>query len=199
VFKNLRLKIGIPQRGITLIEVIVVVFIIGIFSSILISNFPEIQRQFALSRATYKLAQNLRKVQDMGLSGVKITDETGQTILLKGYGIYIDATEPAQQYIIYGDSCLPTDYKYTFSGLCQDHIFETINVNEDNAGVVISTINNIDSGWVSINFSPPNPYLVMDTLSNNQNNIEIVLALSNYPSVTSRAVSINKSGLIEVK
>lgn len=191
------------EKGITLIELIVVIFIIAIFSAILISNFPKIQREYALSRATYKLAQNLRRVQDLGLSGVKITDNTGQLVKVGGYGLYINLDTP-QQYIIYGNSC-PVgnpDYQYTLSDpscVSGDYIIDTVNVNEDKVGVYIEAVNNIDQQWTSINFSPPNPYLSIENISSGQTDIEIVLAVSSDSSIPSRTVSINTSGLIEVK
>ena len=97
------------QKGITLVEIIVAVFIIVIFSVMLISNFPKIQDEFAISRAAYQLAQDLRKTQDLGLSGVPLSDASGNLIVdingapmpVRGYGIYILSN--SQQYIIYAD------------------------------------------------------------------------------------------------
>lgn len=103
MIKNLKLKIRNSSSGITLVELIVVIFIIVLFSTILVANFPEIQRQFALSRVTYKLSQDLRNVQGLGLSGVPITDVHGTAILSKGYGIYINLNSSATQYVIYAD------------------------------------------------------------------------------------------------
>jgi prepilin-type N-terminal cleavage/methylation domain-containing protein len=189
------------EKGITLVELVVVVVIIAVFSSILISDFPQIKRQYALSRATYKLAQNLRKVQDMGLSGVKITNDAGQAITVKeGYGLYVNiGTQPARQYLLYGNSCEPADYKYTYGGSCNDFLIDTINADEDQAGVYIKEIDYINGTAVSINFNPPNPYInIVDNLGNSYTSISIVLALSSNPSIT-RAVAINTAGLIEVK
>jgi len=78
------------EKGITLVEILVVIFIIAALLTILVSDFPKIQRQFALSRATYKFAQDLRKAQDMALSGEEIKKPDGTIISVKGYGIYID-------------------------------------------------------------------------------------------------------------
>jgi len=103
VFKLSSLGAEKSERGITLVELVVVIFIIALFSTILVANFPEIQRQFALSRATYRLAQDLRTAQGLGLSGVPITDKNGTAILAKGYGIYINLSNSATKYVIYAD------------------------------------------------------------------------------------------------
>lgn len=189
------------EKGITLIEIVVVVFIITMFSVILIANFPKIQRQYALSRATYQLAQNLRRVQDLGLSGVKLRDDDGNIVDAKGYGIYV--VVKAEEYILYGDSCSVVDRMYTISSsicgeLNHDYIIETINFNDENAGVFISEIRNIVANSTSINFSPPNPYIEISNLGPNENSVEIVLSLFSDLSNT-RIVSVNTSGLIEVK
>lgn len=185
------------EKGITLVEIMVAIAIITLFSMILIADYPKIKRQFALSRAVYKFAQDLRKTQDLGLSGVQLKNGAGNMVNAKGYGIYINLPA-SKQYTIYADTYVPTDYMYT-SG---DYIIEIIDISKEEPGVFISGIksgiNNISNNWTSINFNPPNPYTTIENLNPGQNSIEIVFALSVDPLIT-RAVSINTSGLIEVK
>ncbi len=193
------------EKGITLIEIIVVIFIIASFSVILISDFPKIQRQYALSRATYKLAQDLRRTQDLGLSGVQVKDNKGDPVAIKGYGVYIDTTPPARQYLIYAD-VLPSvngvaNQKYDGSfltPLCiiqsdpiSDCVIEIIDISEENASLSIAEISGgVDN--VSINFSPPDP--VIDISSGRS---EVTITLSN--GLLTRTVSVNKSGLIAIQ
>lgn len=202
------------EKGITLIEIIVVIAIITLFSMILIADYPKIKRQFALSRAVYKFAQDLRKTQDLGLSGVQLKnkDGSGDIVNAKGYGIYINLSvpvnlniPPSKQYIIYADTYMPTDYMYTSGDYIietGDYIIETVDISKGEPGVFISGIksgiNNISNNWTSINFNPPNPNTTIENLNPGENSIEIVFALSVDPLIT-RAVSINTSGLIEVK
>jgi type II secretory pathway pseudopilin PulG len=94
---------NINSAGITLVEIIVVIFIIALFSAIVIADFPTIQKHFALSRASYQLAQDLRKIQDLGLSGVQTKDMIGNTISVQGYGIYINTSQSREQYVMYAD------------------------------------------------------------------------------------------------
>jgi len=184
------------EKGITLIEIIVVIFIISMFSTVLISDFPRIQRQFALSRATYKLAQDIRKTQDLGLSGVKITDAEGNLIDAKGYGIFINlAVLPSEQYVIYADKDGDNRYTSDFN----DYIVETVIVNAVDSDLEIKEIININDSFVSINFSPPDPITKIDTLQNNdQHRVGIVLGLKSDDSVQ-KTVWVNTSGLIRVQ
>ena len=82
------------EKGVTLVEIILVIFMITMFSGILVYNFPRVLKQFALSGASYKLAQDLRKVEDLGLSGVETIEGA------KGYGLYINIINNNAEYIL---------------------------------------------------------------------------------------------------
>ena len=215
--RQTKLKISNSQ-GITLIEIVVVIFITVLFFLILISDFPKIQRQFALSRVAYELAQDLRKTQDLGLSGVQLIDKNGQPISIKGYGVYVNLVAQFKtQYIIYAD--VNGDQKYssdltfplcdeadqTSGQLVSDCVIKIIDIKDSNNGgnpnLYIKQINNINNpsiGFTSINFSPPNPTIKIDNLNSGQSGIEIVLELSADASA-SRKVLVNTSGLINVQ
>lgn len=181
-------KIKNSFRGITLIEVIVAVFIITIFFAILISDFPKIKRQFALSRAVHKFSQDIKMIQNKALSGVGIEGKN-----VKGYGIYINLANN-KQYIIYADTYEPNDYEYT-----EGEIIDIVDISKENPGVIITGINNISVSSVSIDFSPPSPTTKISDLISGEDSVEVVFALENDPSIAPRKVSVNKAGLIEVK
>ena len=185
------------EKGTTLIEIIAVITIITLFSMILIADFPKIIRQYAVSRSSYKLSQDIRRVEDLGLSGVQIE---GQNSPVGGYGLYIDLDDNEEQYIIYADNCSDTpDFEYTF-GAC-DSIVETIGISEQQAGIYIKRINGNISGLVnsaSINFTPPNPKVTITASDIQNNSIDIVIG-SSFDDSLERTVFVNNSGLIEVK
>jgi len=193
------------EKGITLVEIIIAILIVTLFSAILISDFPRILKQFALSRATYKLAQDLRKTQDFGLSGVKTSDNQEELIIAKGYGVYFNLSNDTE-YIIYADRGENPDFRYNGIGqFCIDNdqkdidcILESIDISKENPDLFISGINNIDSNYTSINFVPPNPTTEIENISYGNFRIGIVLGLRFEPSRT-RTVWVNKSGLIQIK
>jgi type II secretory pathway pseudopilin PulG len=203
-------KLKNSGRGITLVEVLVVIFIIALFSAILVSDFPRIKRQFALSRATYKLSQDLRRAEDLGLSGVKIIGYGGQEINAKGYGVYIDsATGNNKEYIIYADRGDIPDAQYdrynpNSSLSCSeqtdpqsDCIIEIVEINKLEPGVVIKGINNATDVWTSINFSPPNPTVTIINLDPSYSGVSIIVGLDSDSAT--KSVYVNTSGLIEIK
>lgn len=179
------------EKGVTLVEILVVVFLIALFSSILVADFPKLKRQFALTRAVYKMSQDLRRAQDMGLSGQQIKD-----VEVKGYGVYINLTSLGnKKYIIYAD--MDDDPKYVAG---TDSIIETIDFSQAEAGVVINRIENTkdNNQWVDINFKPPNPTVTITDLLPGINRVQIIFAIESAPS-KERIVSVNTSGLIEIK
>jgi prepilin-type N-terminal cleavage/methylation domain-containing protein len=205
VFKN----ISNLEKGITLIEIIVVIFIIGIFSVILVSDFPKIQRQFALSRAAYKLGQDIRRAEDLGLSGVQMASG------IKGYGIFLNTFLVPNQYIIYadvnGDQKYNGNFIFTDNDICSqariptaDCVIEKVDVTKENYSLQIKKIlyagETINSGvgkYVDINFSPPDPTVKINEIPDGVNKVGIVLELKTDPQT--RVVWINRAGMIEVK
>lgn len=194
-------------KGVTLIEIVVVVFLIALFSVIMISDFPKIQRNFALSRSAYKFAQDLRKAEDLGLSGVSLYHKEGEEpIMVKGYGFYVNKSNPlARQYVIYADvagepdgyGVRSSDQEYNYNGsydLCADAEFgngerktdcviELIDLGDINSNLFISDIidsseNPISANAISINFSPPNPDInIKDSDGNTYNTTRIGFVL----------------------
>ena len=206
------------EKGITLVEIVVVIFLIGILSSILISNFPMIQQNFALSRSAYTLAEDLRRAEDMGLSGVTVNDLSGAEIPARGYGLYVatSTATPSTQYLIYADVGYygigdqkydPTDPNSNYlcsqnSDIVSDCIIDQINLASQNSNLYIVRIQGIanpTSGSVSINFSPPNPLIKIsdDTNTTYNNQVGIVVGLTS--SSATKTVCVNTSGLISVQ
>ena len=194
------------SRGITLIELIIVIFIIAYFSIILISDFPKMLRQFALSRVTYKLAQDLRKSEDLGLSGVPINDQNNNPIAIKGYGIYINLAESTTKYIIYADVDGNQKYSGDFSThLCSDQINpksdcpieKIIDISNENPSLSIKEpITNISEDLTSINFSPPNPTVRIDNINPSSSSVGITIGNTDG---LERTIQVNTSGLISVQ
>jgi len=207
LFKNFKFKILNEKQGITLVEISVSVFIIAIFSLMVISNFPKIQRQLALSQVAHKIAQDIRRAEDLGFSGAQVSEDFNA----KGYGVYVPCNLSTGAnypmfWFIYADSNEPADKRYTGS---EDYLVESVNI--FGSGVFIKKIydiNNPDANinYLSINFNPPNPDVtIMASYEINQENfiviergVRIVMSLIQDRSME-KTVFVNSSGLIEVE
>ncbi len=183
------------KKGITLIEVLIVVVIVLIFSGIFISDFPKIRLQLALSRAANKFEQDIRKVQDMALSGVQFYDSSGDPINAKGYGIYINLEDSnSKGYTMYAD--LDNDKQFVAA---QDFVIENVDFSKTEPGVIIKNIENLmDSSEVCINFTPPNPEITISDLVEGQTRVQIIFVLESEQTKT-KSVFVNTAGLVEIK
>ncbi len=195
-------------------EVIVAITVIAAFSIVMIVNFPQIQRRYALANATYKLAQDLRRAEDLGLSGLSLKNSSGDNLAVKGYGVYLNTAMP-QKYIVYaimdsskkffsGDfnstlcsaaAIAPTPALYCIVDLItlptQIYILQPM---QTLAGANLTG----NRTYTSINFTPPDPIVNIDNLGSGQTGIEITLGMYNDNSLT-RKVQITSAGLINIK
>lgn len=213
---NLRNAI-IKKNGFSIIELLAVVFIIGVLSSIVVFNYQQARSQLALNRAAHQLVQDIRFAQELAMSSKELKEAEGTCYLPmhfasigdpvplvptskipKGYGIYININGGSGSdvsYIMYADTSggsNPDDWNFYTSADC---VVRTIWIQE--TGVVIKSINTSNKK-VSINFTPPNPNINIKWLADNQDAIEITLGLKNDSSKT-KIVSVNRAGLIEIK
>lgn len=206
-FKNIKNY----NKGITLVEIVIVIFIIALFSIILVTDFPKILRQLSLESSTYKLSQDLRSAQDLGLSGVTINNASGTKIPANGYGVYVDlSSQPAEKYIIYAN----LDQNQTYNGssdyannLCSNYqvgsesdcVMQIIDVSKTNPNVYIAGTEFTEgSNSLSINFTPPDPITnITDDSDKSYAKVGITLGLTTDPSAT-KTVLVYTSGLINV-
>jgi prepilin-type N-terminal cleavage/methylation domain-containing protein len=187
----------LKSKGFTLIELLVVFTIIILLPAIVISNFPQIKNQFALSRVVYKVSQDIRMVQNMALSSVPYKDSFGKLQSVGGYGIYINTNALGnKKYVLYADNNDGGSGNQQYDSL--DHIVGTVDFRSSEPGVIIKEIDNAYGDGASINFSSPDANTNITNLNQGQHGINIVFALEGDLAKT-RMISINTSGLIEVK
>lgn len=129
------------NRGFTIIELLVVISIIVILTGVVLVGYRTGERQLALQRAANKLAQDIRRVQEMAMSA----KEFGGIVPEGGYGIRFKQEESGH-YIIFVDSNNNQDYDPGVDGIVEDVKLEK--------GVEIS---NISNSPLRITFTPPDP------------------------------------------
>lgn len=176
-------------EGFTIIEFLIVISIIGIFSVITIPNYRSAQQQLALQRSASKLAQDIRRAQEMAMSMEELSTED----LPEGYGIYINKNDldcPDHDcYHIYAD--IDGNEKYD-SGEEQG---ETIYLEKE---VYIKDFVPSSANF-SINFKPPDPIVKMKQAAGpDSDNVDIIIALK-ADSLKTKTIKVNKAGLIYVE
>lgn len=159
------------------------------------------QQKFTLQRSAHQLAQDIRRAQEMAMSGRECPECAGQ--IPRGYGIYLRTTPPNNTfYILYADMTSP----YKFYNDVGDVIIEDIQL-ENNVEIksLIISFKGIPPGAttpnrLSLNFEPPDPLIVIKSSSGQTSRdiAEITLGLEFGISDTKK-ITVNKAGLIEIE
>lgn len=173
--------INSKSKGFTLTELLVVIFIVISLSSRVLVYYRGGERQFSLQRSVSKLAQDIRKAQQMAMAQ-KACLECGGGVPT-GYGVYLK--EGDNFYLLYADN--NGDEKYS-GGDTQIEIYYF------EKGIYIKSIN---PSPLSINFRPPDPKV---RIGNGTEVNEILITLGHLNDQAKiNKVRINKAGLIAVE
>lgn len=170
------------KKGFTLVETLVVMVIIVILSLIIIPNYNSIKQKLAFERSAFKLAQDIRMIQEMAMSAQEYPDCVGTDDYKYGYGIFLKEDEP-EKYKLFADC--NGDENYSFGA---DEILEEINFE---TGIEIDSLS---SNNLKIIFTPPDPIVAMKPASVST----AVIIIINEKGQT-KSISVNKAGLIYVK
>lgn len=187
ILKTLISKTTKNSAGFTLIEALVVIFVIGMISSMMIVNWRKNESQYQLQRVAQQIVQNIRKAQDYALNGSRM-DWPGYPDgrVPKSYGVQLEVGR--RDYFIYGD-CIgnvgyqnPEDLEETYTQI------ET-GIEIDSLGrSTLDVIFSIPDGFVSFN----NPPVTSATIT-------IKKTGKTCPSVYCRNIIVRKTGEISIQ
>jgi type II secretory pathway pseudopilin PulG len=162
------------ETGFTLIELLVIAGIVIFLSALIIPFYKAGQSQFALQRASHKLAQDIRRAQEMAVSAKEFRGGA----VAGGYGIYLQTG--LNSYILFADVAENQMY---------DGSAEQVENCQLEKGVTISWLSPTP---LNIVFSPPDPEIFI--------NLTAQLATIELASQGKKQqVTVNKAGLIEIK
>lgn len=137
------------SSGFTLIEMIVVMAIFGIVTTILVANLPTFRDQSSLDLVAQEVAINIRGAQVFGGSG-----RVGSVVGKPTYGIHFDlSTGPTQQFLLFRDGAGSNDGEYDAGSGCGQADSECVEAYAISNGYVIESVcesdGNIDNGATS--------------------------------------------------
>jgi len=167
------------QTGFTITELLVVMFIVSLVATLSLVNYRSGQKKYVLTQTVQLLVSNIRKAQNMTLSGF------GFVGTYYGYGVYIDEND--SYYIIYGDIDGNAIYEPS------DDIIETIFLP---TGINIKSVSS-PSDKLHIFFEPPQPTTYLNGVSAAGISETITLEIEN--SSLSKTVRVSTAGLVQVE
>jgi len=177
------------QAGFSLAELLVVMFIISLLSSMVLANHRAGQRQYALFQATQQLVSDLRKAQNMAMSGVGIGEVEGEPgKYYCGYGIENNYTARPTSYRFFLDkspNCLTSNNIYDSN----DVLLETVNL-PNRIKIKVTT----PSPPLDVLFRPPDPTTY---IKNNQGvGISGTITLEIEGTSSTKTITVTTAGLI---
>lgn len=163
------------ELSFTLVEILVSIFIIVLMAGIIFANYRQGGQQFALQRSANKLAQDIRRAQQMAMGASERSScPAGYKY---GYGIHL-TTATNDQYILFADC--DNGQNYNLGEGFEDIKFES--------GVKIKTLS---GDPLTIIFTPPDPTVtILPTAP-----ASIQLSIDSQ----SKTITINQTGLIEIQ
>lgn len=172
------------QQGFSLIEMLVVIFIVVLISATLIVNWRKNEKQYLLQRVAQNIVQDIRKMQDMALNGTKYENQIPYS-----YGIFFDKNKK-KSYQLFGDLNNPPNNTYQPSDM------------EIGAEVSIESgieIDSLSSGAQNLNivFPIPDGFTKIDP-SSTIANIVIKKEGTICPSQNCKTINIRGMGQISV-
>ena len=166
------------QFGFSIMELIVVIFIIGLMSTVMFANYRQGERDTTLEYAAQGIAQDIRHAQNLSLAGTKLSDEDTW-----GYGIRF---ENNKAYFIYGDVGVTPNINYQYNS-GDKKVSDSITLPTN---VEISDFNITD-----IFFKPPDPITYING-SSDKSTVEIKICFTTTNKC--KRITTTTAGRVEV-
>lgn len=176
------------NQGFTLTELLVVIVIIGILSSVLFLGRTKTEEKLALQRSAYRLVQDLREVQEMAMGAGEVDCGVEKT---HSFGICFDLNSSLTSYYLFAD-CGP-DADKTYNG--NDKLLREVNLEKK---VQIQGISPSSLNALNVVFSPPDPATYINQEEWRTDEGVITLSLESDPN-QQKTVKINSAGRIEIE
>ena len=163
------------SKSFTLVELLVAVGIIILLTALVLPDYRAGERQFALQRSASKLAQDLRRAEEMAMSAKE--PPTAPDTFKGAYGINFQTN--SSNYILFAD--LDNDQIYD-SG----EEIETLPLEKK---VKISNLS--PASPLTISFTPPDPQINIDP----SDSLATITLTNNGQT---KIIKVNKAGLIMI-
>ena len=192
--KLVKMKYFSKGKGFTLIELVVVTFIIGLMTALLLTNYKQGEKEFALTRSAYLVSQGMAKAQEMSVSAKEFSCPGGTTVPEGGYGVFFyNSSGYTDKLFIFADC---NEDQTTLIG--GEEIVETISLE---TGIKLKEfyVDEVKNDLSTVfTFVPPDPDVCIYMSCDDYNSTRIIISLESDPAKT-KTITLNKVGLIEIE
>lgn len=168
--------------GFTIIELVVVMGVIAILSTLVLTNYRSGQKRYALSQASQRLISDLRRAQNQAMGGIGVH---GQYC---GYGVHKSDTMTGS-YIFFGDGSAVCPGNKQYDG--GNELVEEIKLP---IGITLSLLSGSE---IDAFFLPPRPqtFITKDGMAATE--VFFVLEATGT-SLPTKTIHVTSAGLIEL-
>lgn len=192
------------QKGFTLIEMVAVLGIFGIVTSVVMFNHSKFQSDTVLTNMAYEIALSIREAQVYGVSAreAKQSMQSTSENFSKAYGVYIPKAN-SSQYLLFADLDNNLKYSGTDCGISQasdscvmpytlqrNIIIESMYVKNNQSCILADNM--------SILFKRPNPEPIINTGGNRETFSQLQITVK-APDGAKRYVIVSNNGQISVE
>lgn len=175
------------QEGYTFIEMLIVFAIVAMLSGMIMTNYVQHRKEEVLINETYKVAQLIRRAQNLALSPRDISDSVGTLAVadINSYGVYFDVSSNKAT-LFADDKDSGNQFSYDAG---QDRISDELVLSKE------VKIGSVDPASLNISFEPPDPTTrITGEAITATIRVELIDDSSRF-----KTVEVNATGLVEVK
>lgn len=184
------------NRGFTLVEMLVVLFVIVTISTLVLINYRQGQRRLALQNVVQQLLLDIRRAQNMALQAMSYNSVTPQR-----YGIYLSTT--STYYVLFADCSGGTDFRYNEPGTCGNSSNKPEKIEEITLPANIRIMNifsdAVPPSPANITFEPPDPTTCIYNPGDGGCVDQAIIQLVNMANADSVNIVVTRTGLAEIQ
>ena len=137
----MKLSKNYKKRGFTIVELMVVVTIMVIMTTVVLFNYNKFNESMLLSNFAYDMSLTIRQAQTYGVAVLEAPSATGSTLnhsnFTYPYGVHLEPT-PVNSFILFVDN--PTNPAYKGMYVSADAAFERLQSYKFQRGIKIKDI-----------------------------------------------------------